>query len=298
MAMTKQKDAAALPNPPDKSPRSRSRNKLIADIVNYIVLTLGGIIMLLPLLWMVGASFQPSYPDLLISPFYPSGEWRFMNYWDIFTNASVNLGGAFGLSVIIAIPAVTVGSLVSALTAFAFAKMKFKFKNTIFLFLLGVLMIPYPAIMLPLFSLYANFGWTGTILPLLVPKMFGNVAMVFFLKQYLFNVSDSIIESAKIDGSSYFKIFYKIILPLIIPALVAQIILWFMGVWNDYLPALMYDVKTLPIVIASYGSEVAMQNEVPKVMAASVVSLVPVLAVFAVFQRAIIESVILSGVKE
>ncbi|GHU99479.1 sugar ABC transporter permease [Clostridia bacterium] len=281
-----------------KKPRNVSRSKRAGDIAAYVLLALGSVLMLVPLLWMLGASLQPSFSHLLVSPFYPSGEWRWLNYVDIFTNAYISLPKAFGLSVLVAVPAVLVGSYISALTAFAFGKLHFRFKNIIFLLLLGVLMIPYPAIMLPLYNLYAKFGWIGTPLPLIIPKMFGNVAMVFFLKQYLQNVSDSVIDSAKIDGCGYFRIYNSIILPLIVPALAAQVILWFMGVWNEYLPAYMYDVQTLPIVVAKYNSDVAMRNEIPKVMAASVVSLIPVLAVFAFFQRGIIESVILSGVKE
>ncbi|MDR1094039.1 MAG: carbohydrate ABC transporter permease [Clostridiales bacterium] len=278
--------------------RGGNRGKRAGDAAAYAILVIGSVVMLIPLLWMLGASLQPSFAHLLVSPFYPSGQWRFANYADIFTNAYISLPKAFGLSVLVAVPAVVAGSYVSGLTAFAFGKLRFKFKRTIFLLLLGVLMIPYPAIMLPLYKLYANFGWIGTPLPLIVPKIFGNVAMVFFLRQYLANVNDSIIDSAKIDGCGYFRIFNSMILPLIVPALAAQVILWFMGVWNDYLPAYMYDVQTLPIVVAKYNSDVAMQNEIPKVMAASVVSLIPVLIVFVVFQRWIIESVVLSGVKE
>ena len=162
-------------------------------------------------------------------------------------------------------------------------------------------MIPYPSIMIPQFVIFSKIGWVNTLLPLIVPGMFGNITMIFFLRQYLSNVPDSIVEAAKIDGASYFQIFAKLIVPAIKPAIAAQFILWFMGAWNDYLAPLLYlnspEKQTLQVVIANLNASYAIQTDYPLIMAASVVSLIPVLAIFIIFQKQIIESVALSAVK-
>jgi multiple sugar transport system permease protein len=155
--------------------------------------------------------------------------------------------------------------------------------------------------MIPQFVMFTKIGWVNTLLPLIVPGMFGNITMIFFLKQYLNNIPDSIIEAAKIDGATYMQTFTKLIFPAIKPAIAAQFILWFMGAWNDYLAPLLYlnspEKQTLQVVIANLNAAYAIQTDYPLIMAASVISLIPVLTVFIIFQRQIIESVALSGVK-
>lgn len=187
------------------------------------------------------------------------------------------------------------------MAAFSFAKLKMPFKNLLFLILLAAIMIPYPAVMIPQFMMFSKIGWVDTLLPLIIPGLFGNITMIFFLRQYLSSVPDSIIEAAKIDGASYLKIFFNLIFPLIRPAIAAQFILWFMGTWNDYLAPLIYlnspEKQTLQVVIANLNAAYAIQTDYPLIMAASVVSLLPVLIVFIIFQKQIIESVAISGMK-
>ena len=155
--------------------------------------------------------------------------------------------------------------------------------------------------MIPQFVIFSKIGWVNTLFPLIIPGMFGNITMIFFLKQYLSNVPDSIIEAAKIDGAGYFQIFTKLIFPAIKPAIAAQFILWFMGAWNDYLAPLLYlnspEKQTLQVVIANLNASYAIQTDYPLIMAASVISLIPVLTIFIIFQKQIIESVALSAVK-
>src|SRR5690606_33026304 len=119
-------------------------------------------------------------------------------------------------------------------------------------------------------------------------------------RQFLSHIPDTLIESAKIDGANHFQIFWQIILPLLKPALAAQMILWFMGVWNDYLAPNMFsgDSPTLPVVIGSLVSDFPIQEPVHLNMAASILSMIPVLGVFAVFQKQIIDSLIISGMKD
>ena len=125
--------------------------------------------------------------------------------------------------------------------------------------------------------------------------------MIFFLRQYLISVPDEILEAAKIDGSSYFRLFSTITFPLIKPAIAAQLILWFMAIWNDYLAPIIYlnspEKQTLQLVIANFNATYAIQTDYPLIMAASVIALLPVLLIFLIFQKQIIESVAISALK-
>lgn len=274
---------------------SMQQRKLIADILSYTVLVVGSILMLAPLVWMISASLKENQHAIYGPLFH---ELYFVNFKNVFHEIPIITG--LVNSLIVAIPSLIVGSLVSALAAYAFAKINFKYKNVIFLLLLSVIMIPFPVIMIPQYYIFTDLNWIGTLLPLIIPKLFGNVMIIFFLKQFLSSVPDALIESAKMDGAGHLKIFTFIILPLIKPALAAQMILWFMGIWNDYLAPNMFSgaSPTLPVVIASLISDFPIQEPVHLNMAASIISMVPVLIVFAIFQKQIINSFMLSGSKE
>ncbi len=276
--------------------RSVKRSKLIVDIVSYVILIFGSLLMLMPLVWMFSSSLKVDQFHVTGSKLFDA--WHFSNYATIFKQ--LDLVEGFKNSVIVVVPSVLIGSYVSGLAAYAFAKIRFKFKNALFFLLLATVMIPFPVIMIPQYYIFTDLDWTDTLLPLIVPKVLGNIMMIFFVRQYLAGVPDSIIESGRIDGAGHFRIFNILILPAIMPALAAQLILWFMGIWNDYLAPYMFSSgsPTLPVIIASLISYTDTKSETHLNMAASLVSMLPILVVFAVFQRQIIDSVVLSGSKE
>lgn len=271
----------------------------ISNIFIVLILSVGAIIMVGPLLWMVSTSLKDKSGVFQLPPQWIPDPIQ----WDAYKRLLnlETLGTGIQNTIIVSLSVTVVGTITSSIAAFAFAKMRMPHKNTLFLLLLAALMIPYPAVMIPQFMMFSKIGWIDTLLPLVIPGMFGNITMIFFLKQYLTNIPDSIVEAAKIDGASYLQIFFKIIFPLIKPAVAAQFILWFMGAWNDYLAPLIYlnspEKQTLQVVIANLNAAYAIQTDYPLIMAASVVSLLPVLVVFIIFQKQIIESVALSGVK-
>ncbi|MBO1512542.1 MULTISPECIES: carbohydrate ABC transporter permease [Metabacillus] len=279
--------------------RSEKQNKKITNIIIFILLSIGAIFMVAPLLWMVSTSFKDIQEVYALPPIWIPESFDFIKYKEIWEKGPL-LNGIFN-SLIVAVSVTVIGTFTSALAAFAFGKMNFPYKNQLFLLLLTAMMIPYPVVMIPQFMIFSQIGWVDTLLPLIVPGLFGNIIMIFFLRQYLSSVPNSIIEAAKIDGCSYFKIFYKIIFPLVRPAVAAQLILWFMAIWNDYLGPILYlnspEKQTLQLVIANFNSTYAIQSDYPLIMAASVVSLLPMLIVFIIFQKQIIESVAISGVK-
>ncbi|MFD1991496.1 carbohydrate ABC transporter permease [Paenibacillus nicotianae] len=276
-----------------------TKQQKISNAFIFVLLCIGAVVMIAPLLWMVSTSFKDRQDVFALPPNWIPAVFHFNKYQEIWT-AGPLLSGIIN-SLIVALTVTIIGTITSSLAAFAFAKLRFPYKNQIFLLLLSSMMIPYPAVMISQFIMFSEWGWVDTLLPLIVPGLFGNIIMIFFLRQYLYSIPNAIIEAAKIDGTSYFGIYARIIFPLIKPAIAAQLILWFMGIWNDYLPPILYlnspEIQTLQIVIANFNANYAIQSDYPLIMAASVVSLLPILIIFLIFQRQIIESVAISGVK-
>ena len=285
--------------PARRRKKSDRRFQTPADLIVFIVLCLGAITMLLPLAWMVSTSLKTQENVFILPPQWIPDPIVWENYLRIWEAGPI-LTGIINSS-IVSLTVISVGTLTSCFAAYGFSKMRIPGKNAIFLGLLAGIMIPFPALMIPTFMLFSQIGWVDTLLPLIVPGLFGNLMMVFFLRQYLMSIPDSLIEAAVIDGATHPQIFGRIVLPLIRPAIAAQVILWFMGTWNDYLGPIIYlnseNVQTLQLVIANFNATYAVQTDYPLIMAASIVSLLPVLAVFLVFQRQIIESIALTGNK-
>lgn len=275
------------------------RKHRLGNLIVTIVLSLGAVVMVAPLLWTFSTSLKTREGVFALPPQWIPDPFVWENYLRIWSAGPLLTG--IQNSLIVACTVTIVGTLFSALSAFAFAKMRMPFKNVVFLSLLAALMVPFPTLMIPQFTMFAAVGWVDTLLPLIVPFIFGNIIMIFFLRQYLNSVPDSIIEAARIDGASYLQIFFRLIFPIIKPAIAAQFILWFMAVWNDYLAPIIYlnspEVQTLQLVIANFNAQYAIQTDYPLIMAASFVALLPVLIVFIVFQRQIIESIALTGSK-
>ncbi|MDN4479223.1 carbohydrate ABC transporter permease [Demequina sp. SYSU T00039] len=269
------------------------------NLVLTLVLSIGAIVMAAPLVWMVSTSLKTKDGVYALPPEWIPDPFVWDTYVRVFQDTYVLSG--IKNSLIVAVSVTVIGSVFSALAAFALAKLRLPGKNAIFLLLLSGMMVPFPTLMIPQFVMFSRIGWVDTLLPLIVPVILGNVIMIFFLRQYLHNVPDSLVEAAKIDGASYWKIFWSMIMPLIRPAVAAQFILWFMFVWNDYLAPIIYlnspERQTLQVVIANMNVQYATQRDYPLIMAASVISVIPILIVFLVFQRQIIESIALTGSK-
>lgn len=290
---------SAAAKPEGRTPTSRTRSRRTVDAVTFVILVLGSAAMLAPLVWMLSTSLKTKAEVFALPPVWIPDAPQWDTYVRMWTEAPILSG--FMNSLIVAGTVTVVGSFTSALAAFALAKLRLPYKNAIFIVLLSGLMVPYPTIMIPQFVMFSRLHWVDTLLPLIVPLLFGNIIMIFFLRQYLESVPNSMIEAAKIDGASYPQIFRIMILPMIRPAIAAQFILWFMTIWNDYLAPILYlntpERQTLQVVIANLNVEFATQRDYPLIMAASFVALLPILIVFLIFQRQIIESVALTGTK-
>ena len=278
--------------------------KRIVDIIILVLLLAGSVLMLYPFVWMIFTSFKPKL-HVYIGGLLPQ-VWTTESYTQIW--GEIDLRRGFLNTAMYSIPPVIIGSLVSVAAAYSFAKIRYKGRNALFLFLLGSIMIPFPSIMVPQYVLFSGQFWIFRVnllqspWPLILPKLTGNVMMIFFLRQFLYGISDSLVEAAKIDGCSHLRIYWKIILPLTIPALSAHGVLWFIAAWNDYLAPTLFiknpSWQPVTVMIAKFNEQYAINNHVPRIMAGSVMLIVPVLIIYGFFQRWIIESMMFAAVKE
>ena len=304
---------------------SKKRAKLVGDIFTYIVLIFGGFLMLYPFWWMIAASFGATASDVGMgaisgmvwwpSPAYPfkigdREEGLFYNYELLFTSG-FSMGYASGFTywravannLFYSIVPVVVGVITSAMAAFSFAKINWIGRNVVFLFLLAAIMIPGPSIMATQYAMYKSFGFTDNWAVMVVPGLFGSIMTAFFIRQFLFGLPTSIIEAAKIDGAGYGRIFVSFILPLAMPAIVAQGLLSFMGCWNNYMASYIFIQSNSPWINLPHAMWLMETNtnfdiNQGPILAAAVMCVLPVIILFAIFQRMIIGSLMLTGSKE
>lgn len=274
--------------------KTRLHNGLI-----HFVMILVSAIMLFPFIWMISTSLKDKVsaqafpPQIIPDPFI----------WDAYTDvweASPLISGIIN-SMTIALPVLILGTLSSALAAFAFAKMDLPKKNFLFMALLSSMMIPGVVTMVPQYVVWGNLGFTDTFVPLILPGTLGNITMMFFFRQFLSGVPDALIDAAKIDGARWFTIFRKIMLPAMKPAIAAQVIFWFMGIWNDFMGPLIYldseENYTIQLALRLLNSMSEATSEYPIIMAGAVISCLPLLVLYICFQRYFVDSMVVSGIK-
>ena len=278
--------------------RSKSRY-VFARVIIYIVLGIAAITTIFPYVWMVLASFKTgleitTYPEQIF-PRSPG----FDAYVDAFRK--LNLGVGIKNTLILEVFAIIFSPLVSALGAFSFAKLELPFKRTLLLILLSSMMIPYAALMLPQYQIWQSIQLVDTLGPLIIPSFFGSALMTFFFVQYMQGVPNELFEAAKLDGAGYVRQFFGICLPLIKPALTAQIVLTFVGTWNDYFVPSIYltgmESKTVQLQLLSLQQQQNNLMDMNIVMAGSVLSSIPMLLIYIFCQRFFVESLAISGIK-
>lgn len=277
-----------------------NRSQRFMNLVAYFILLAGSFLMLAPFLWTISTSFKTQEHVFDLPPKWIPDPFTFINYLDVWNNAPLLTG--FMNSAIIVVCVLSVGLFVSAMAAYAFSKFEFPFKEVVFLCLLGTMMIPYSVVMIPQFIGFSYLNWVDTLLPLIVPGLFGNIVTIFFFRQFMQgSIPSELIDAAKIDGASYFRTFIIVALPIAKPAIAAQAALGFMGIWNDFLGPVIYlhspEKQTIQVLIASLQSNYISQANYPKLMSASLIALVPVVLVFFFCQRYFIESLSISGLK-
>lgn len=275
----------------------RRRREAVLDTLTYVVLGVLLILIVFPLFWMLVTSFKPLSEVRRYPPTILPQTFTLENYVDIwqqypFANFLINSFLISGLG--------TIGAILSCtLAGFALARLRFPGDRVLFIVVLATLMIPYPARMIPLFVLMSKLGWIDTYLPLIVPWFFGNAYGVFLMRQFFKGIPGELMEAGILDGCNPLHVLVRIYLPLSVPALTALSVVTFTTIWNDFIPPLIFinSMEKMPIAVGLAFFKGQGEAIWSWLMAASVLSALPLLVLYIFAQRYIIESMALAGLK-
>lgn len=268
----------------------------INRVILYVVLIALAILMLIPFAWMLSASLKLD-KDVFIFPIQwipENPRWR--NYIDIWTKIPLStfVFNTAKLTIIVTF----LQLLTSSFAAYAFAKLKFKHSNLLFMAYIATIAMPWQVYMVPQFIMMRSFHLNDTHLAIICLQAFSAFG-VFMMRQFYQGIPDELCEAARIDGMNEYQIWYKVMLPLSKPALSTLTIFTFVATWNDFLGPMIYlkteAKKTLQIGLRMFISQYS--SEYGLIMAASVLSLIPVLVVFLSLQKYFVEGIAATGVK-
>ncbi|GAA2861655.1 carbohydrate ABC transporter permease [Microbacterium arabinogalactanolyticum] len=287
--------AIVAPGSKPRRPGGAGRRRAGA-VVLHVLLILAGISMVFPFIWMLLTSLK-TLPQLLQNPleFLPN-PWTVKNYTDAWE--AVPFGQAYLNSAYITL-LVVVGTLITAsMAGYAFARIKFRGSRVLFIVFLATQMIPAQVTLIPFYLLMSNLGWVDSHLALIVPGMIANPFAVFLMRQFVLSLPKELEEAALVDGAGRLRIFFSVVLPNLRPGLAALAIITSLGVWNAFLFPLVLlnspDLFTVPLLLTSFESQHGSINY-GMVMAASAIATVPMLIVFVIGQRKILNSMAASG---
>jgi multiple sugar transport system permease protein len=255
------------------------------------------ILFLIPLLWMLSSSLKPTYQIFETPPSWIPNPPR----WENYTEALTTLPFALYIRNTAIITLLTiVGHLISCtLIAYAFARLHAPGRDALFVVMLATMMLPYPVTMTPLYVIFNRLGWINTILPLTAPAFFGSAFYIFLMRQFFMSIPRDFEDAARIDGANTLQIIGRIMAPMAMPALATVTIFTFQATWNDFLAPLIYlqrpELYTVTLGLQFFRSTYT--TNWAYLMAASLVTTLPVIAVFFAAQRYFIEGITLTGVK-
>ena len=271
----------------------------------HIALILLSMVFVFPLVWMIITSIKPIEETMSDKFVLIPSKIQYENYWKAFTYQSDKLGYipflVYARNTLLLCILTVSGTVTScALVAYSFARLRWPGRDQLFFATLATMMIPFPVLMVPIYSMYRNLGWIGSFKPLWVGAWFGSAFFIFMLRQFFRTLPFELSEAARIDGCSEFGIFVKVILPLCKPALSVVALLTFIGTWNDFLGPLIYllDQKTftLGLGLQFYQSQNG-GTEWNLLMAASTMVIAPVLILFFFTQKQFIQGIAVTGLK-
>ena len=264
----------------------------------YFILIPASLIALLPFVWMVLSSFKTLKEIRQIPPTFVPQEFTLDNYARVLDDPDLPLRIFYRNSAIIAVANVIQVLFTSSLFGYIFAKFEFKGKKALFWFILSLMMIPHQMTMIPGYLILAKLGLINNLLGLIIPAAIDAFG-IFLFRQFALSIPNELLDAARVDGAGEFYIYRRIVLPQLGPALATFGMLTFMFNWNAYLWPLIVltekNVRTLPISLTWFSNQQVDKTNLT--MAASVLVILPVLFVFLLVQKWIVEGITLSGLK-
>jgi multiple sugar transport system permease protein len=271
--------------------------RISKSVTEHLFIYLLAFLSIAPFIWMVLTSLKDMGDIYVYPPQWLPAEFHFENYANVFKAAP--FGRYYFNSFFVAL-VVTLGQLITcSMAAYAFARLNFKGRNALFLLFLGTMMIPYNVTMIPSFMVLYWLGWVDTYQALIVPGL-ASAFGTFLLRQFFITIPKELEEAAYLDGAGKFTVLSKIIIPLSKPALATLAIFTFMGVFNDFIWALIVlnseEMRTVQLGLAIFRDRYLTQWDL--LMAGSVTAVMPILLVFFFAQKYFIKGITLSGIKD
>ena len=277
----------------------KNTKKIISKILIYFALILGVLFCLVPLYWMIRSSLMNTVEVFMMPPRWIPSKFMWENYQEVFDTLPF---GKYFLNSFIVTGGCVVGTmLTSSICAYGLARIKWRGRNVVFACIISSMMLPVAVTLIPTFLMWRTIGITDRFIPLIVPAIASPVTF-FYMKQYMESALPlSLIEAARIDGSGEFRTFNSIVLPLMKPAIAVQAIFSFVSSWNNYFtPALvLHDdkKKTLPILIAQLRGADWLKFDMGQVYVMITFSILPVIVVYLILSKHIVQGVALGSVK-
>lgn len=282
---------------------ARKYMNIIWTTIALVIISIG---FLLPFLWMLSTSLKTLDSTMVVPPTLIPDPVQVENYGKVLAHPKFNFFLYARNTLTVAVLVVIGTTFSSALVAYGFAKIRFRGRGPLFILMLATMMIPFPVLMVSLFSLFRWMGdftgiqFMGTFRPLWVPAFFGSAFNIFLLRQFFLTIPDELSEAARIDGCSELGIFFRIILPLASPALSVVALFAFMAAWNDFLGPLIYiqrpEQYTLSLGLQAFQSQHG-GTEWHYLMAASLLVILPVVVLFFLVQKSFIQGIATTGMK-
>ena len=269
----------------------------------FLGLGLLSIVFILPLFWMVSTSLKPIEETMKLPPTFIPSEWKWGNYAEALTRIPFFL---YLKNTLIVVVLGTLGTVLSSsLVAYGFAHLRWPGRDTFFWLTLGTMMVPFPVLMVPLYSVFKELHWIGTLAPLWAPAWFGGAWNIFLMRQFFMGLPRELFEAARVDGASYFRMFRSVAVPLTLPALIVVFIFELKASWTDLMKPLIFikdlDLFTLPLglksLVDAFNPQTGGQGEFHLVMAASVIITMPMVVIFFLAQRYFVEGIATTGSK-
>ncbi len=277
---------------------SQKRRDTLQKLVAYLVLTLGGLVMMVPFYWLLSSALKAPSKIYILPPQWIPDPVR----WDNFYRAVTAIPyGQYTLNTLTITVGAMLGTVItSAMAGFAFARLDWPGRNVWFVLILSTMMLPGVVMMIPTYILYRNLHWLDTFLPLIVPYWFGGGAFnIFLMRQFMLTIPRDLDDAARVDGASAMYIFTRILVPLSKPAIAIIAIFSFMYHWNDFMGPLIYltdpEKRTLSLGLNYFKDMFHVQTEL--LMAGSTIMIIPIILLFLIAQRYFVQGIALTGMK-
>ena len=275
--------------------RQRRLRKIGTGLL-YALFTVVAVIFLLPFALMLLSAFKTSAEIIQVPPsFWPENP-TFASFRTVLNDSPYFTW--FRNSLLVSFTITGFVLFLCSLGGYIFAKFEFPFKNLIFMAILAKMMVPFPVLLIPSYLIVNELNLINSLWALIIPAMV-NAFGIFLMRQFIAGIPSDLIEAARLDGASEFAIFFRIIIPLAKPPMAALGIFTFLGAWNDYLWPLIVindlNKNTLPLALTYFNDAHAQRYDLT--MAAAAMAVIPIIIVFFVFQRQIVNALVLAGMK-